>query len=108
VTDVEQRIWLEHDRLVLTPSKDNTAVMRRAAGDLAVALDDKRANSAWPAFRSPMNLFPEAYDSRRDQKDRDTPPNDATTKAAVANYLTAVQYQIVVTLRPELIGVGPE
>ena len=33
---------------------------------------------------------------------------NATRKPAVANYLTAVQHLIVVTLRPELMGVGPQ
>lgn len=161
MTDDEQHIALEGDWLVLALAKDNVAAMRRAAGDLAVALEDKRANGAWRSFRSPMNVFPEAYESRRDQKaylerheldiradltaaahrviaaldagrpvrypaadaddllrvfgsarllyaDRDTPLDMATKKVPLASYLTAVQEQIVVTLRPELIGVGPQ
>ena len=159
MTEVEERITLDGDQLVLALSKGNVAAIRRAAGDLAAAIDDKRANGAYAMLRSPMRLFPEAYESRRDQKayiqrheldiradltaaahrviaaraagspvrypaagaddllrvfgsarllfaDRDTPLNDATPKAAVAFYLTAVQEQIVVTLRPELAGVG--
>jgi hypothetical protein len=161
VTAVEERIALEGDWLVLGLAKNNVAAIRRAAGDLAAAIDDKRANGAYAMIRSPMRLFPEAYESRRDQKaylqrheldiradltaaahrviaaldaglpvrypaakaddllrvlgsarllfaDRDAPPSAATRKAAVAAYLTAVQHDIVLALRPELVGVGPQ
>jgi hypothetical protein len=35
-------------------------------------------------------------------------PSRTKRRTATANYLTAVQHDIVVTLRPELTGVGPE
>ncbi|MFI9380616.1 hypothetical protein [Kutzneria sp. NPDC052558] len=40
--------------------------------------------------------------------DRDTPPNTDTQRAVVAGYLSAVQHDILVTLRPELVEVGPQ
>jgi hypothetical protein len=161
VTETDNEVALDGDWLVLSLSAQVAAAFRRAAGDLAVAIEDKRANGAWWSFRTPMHLFPEAYESRRDQKaylerheldiradltaaahrviaaldagrpmrypaaqaddllrvfgsarllyvDRDAPLSNATPKAAAAHLLSAVQHDIVVTLRPELAGVGPQ
>ncbi|MFC0548068.1 DUF2017 family protein [Kutzneria chonburiensis] len=161
MTETDNEVALDGDWLVLSLSAQAVAVIRRAAGDLAVAIEDKRANEAWWSFRTPMHLFPEAYESRRDQKayiqrheldiraeltaaahrviaaldagrpmrypaaqaddllrvfgsarllyvDRDAPPSSATPKAAAAYLLSAMQHEIVVTLRPELAGVGPQ
>jgi hypothetical protein len=151
VTEVEEHIALEGDRLVLDLSARNVALIRREAGDLATSLEYKTAIAAWPlGWRFYMKRFPAAYESRREQVaylerhdaairaeltaaahrviaavDAGRPvrypvaeaddlirvlgvARNAARKEAVANYLSAVQHDIVVTLRPELIGVGPQ
>lgn len=149
-------VTLEGDSLVLAVTENNVVAMQRVAGHLAVALEGKRTKWGRPRFLSPMSLFPEAYESRREQKayvqrhesdvradltaaahrviaaleaglpvrypaaeaddllrvfgsarllfgDRDTPLDVPTEKISIASYLTAVQQQIVVALRPELV-----
>jgi len=153
-TEFEEHVALEGEWLVLALSKHNVAMIRRAAGDLAASMEDKRANLAWPrAWRGHTSVFPAAYESRREQsayRDRHDADLRADLMAAAhrviaaldagrpvrypaaaaddllrvlgvarllstrrssadvtADYLTAVQHDIVVTLRPELTEVGP-